>query len=90
MGEERDQFKSFRRQLGHLMDRCRLTAYGLGKETSIDPTFIYRLLSGERNPSRSTVLNLAQALYEYSTVITQRDAERLIQSSGFPPPRRVP
>ena len=45
-------------------------------------------LSGERNPRRGTVLNLAQALYKYSTVITQRDAERLIQSSGFPPPRR--
>ena len=82
---QRDRSKKFRKRLKKLMDRCKLTAYGLGKLSHVD---IYRILKGEGRPSRQSVLAIAAALFEYSTVITERDVQVLINSSGYPPPRR--
>jgi len=72
------------------MDKCKLTAYGLGQLSNVDAAFMYRILKGEGWPSRQTVLAIASALYDYSTVITEGDVQALIKSSGYPPPRQFP
>ena len=78
------------RRLKKLMDKCQLTPYGLGQLAGVDASHIYRIVNGERRPSRSTMLAMAQALHEYSSLITERDINNLIKYSGFPPPRRFP
>ena len=89
MFSEKDKYRKFRAYLKKLMDKCQLTAYGLGQISKLVPTFIRRLSSGQRNPSRRTVLKIAASLRDYSTVITDRDIELLIKVSGFPPPRNL-
>ena len=89
MFSEEDKYRKFRAYLKTLMDKCQLTAYGLGQISTLDPTFIRRIASGQRNPSRHTVLKIAASLRDYSTVITDRDTELLIKVSGFPPPRNL-
>ena len=84
MFSEKDKYRKFRAYLKKLMDKCQLTAYGLGQISKLDPTFLRRILSGQRNPSRRTVLKIAASLRDYSTVITDRDIELLIKVSGFP------
>ena len=88
MNNKQDRFKNFRKYLRKLMARCQVTAYGLAQMADINPSTIYRLLKGERMPSRHTVIRLAQALYEYSTIVTERDAQRHVDYDGYPPPRR--
>jgi predicted transcriptional regulator len=70
MFSEKDKHRKFRAYLKKLMDKCQLTAYGLGQISKLDPTFIRRISSGQRNPSRRTVLKIAAALRDYSTVVT--------------------
>jgi len=89
MFSEKDKYRKFRAYLKKLMDKCQLTAYGLGQISKLDPTFIRRISSGQRNPSRRTVLQIAVALRDYSTVVTDGDVELLIKVSGFPPPRNL-
>ena len=88
MVNKQDRFKNFRNYLRKLMARCQVTAYGLAQLAGIDPSTIYRVLKGERIPSRDTVFRLAQALFEYSAIVNERDAQRLVDLSGYPPPRR--
>ena len=76
MFSEKDKYRKFRAYLKKLMDKCQLTAYGLGQISTLDPTFIRRIASGQRNPSRRTVLQIAVALRDYSTVITDGDIDR--------------
>ena len=87
MKARNDRFRNFRKQLLRLMERCQLSAYGLARITEYDGTFIKRLVVGERNPSRRTVLRIAKELYDYTTLISNADVDRLIKASGFPPPR---
>ena len=82
--------KKFCKYLKKLMDKCQLTPYGLGQIAGVDPSHVYRIVHGEGRPSRSTMLAMAQALHEYSSVITEKDMDHLIKYSGFPPPRRFP
>ena len=89
MFSQKDKHRKFRAYLKKLMDKCQLTAYGLGQISKLDPTFIRRISSGQRNPSRRTVLKIAAALRDYSTVVTDGDVELLIKVSGFPPPRNL-
>ena len=89
MCSEKDKYRKFRGYLKKLMDKCQLTAYGLGQISKLDPTFLRRISSGQRNPSRRTVLQIAVALRDYSTVITDGAVELLIKVSGFPPPRNL-
>ena len=84
MFSEKDKYREFRAYLKKLMDKCQLTAYGLGQISTLDPTFIRRIASGQRNPSRRTVLKIAASLRDYSTVITDRAMEWLSRSPGAP------
>ena len=88
MNHKKDRFKNFRNYLRKLMTRCQVTTYRLSQIAGVDSSTIYRVIKGERIPNRHTVFRLAQALYEYSTIVTERDAQRLIDHSGYPPPRR--
>ena len=88
MVNKQDRFKNFRNYLRKLMARCQITGYGLAQIAGIHPSTIYRMLNGDRVPSRDTVFRLAQALYEYSTIVSEPDAQRLIDYAGYPPPRR--
>ena len=85
----KDRFGKFRKELLALMKKCQLSPYGLSRLTELDPTFIKRVVIGERNPSRKTVLLIAKELYAYTSQITDADIDRLIKASGFPPPRRL-
>ena len=79
----------FQRHLRDMMDRCQISAYALGNMSRADPSYVLRLLSGERqNPSRDVVISMAQALQEYSTMISDEDVDRLIEYSGHVPLRR--
>ena len=83
----KDKPRKFRNHLKKLMEKCQLTAYGLGEISRCDPTFIRRILLGQRNASRRTVLMLAVAIRDYSTVVSDRDIELFIKFSGIAPPR---
>ena len=85
----RDPQTKFQRHLRHLMGRCQLTAYALGGMSYTDPTYISRLLIGERQkPSRDAVIRLASAMADYSTVISNEDVDRLLEDAGHVPLRR--
>lgn len=53
------EFSSTLRNLAKL---CGKSEYELANLTGLDPSFIHRLMSGEKNPSSSTVMKLAIAL----------------------------
>ena len=89
MDVPKDRFRKFRRELQNQMKTCQLSAYALGRLTGLDPTFIKKLVVGERNPSRKTVLLIAQEIGEYTSLISGSDVDRLIKGSGFPPPRNI-
>ena len=87
MFSEKDKHRRFRDHLKKLMKKCQLTAYGLGGISNCDSTFIRRIVLGQRIPRRRTVLKIAVAFRDYSTVISDRDIELLIKFSGIAPPR---
>ena len=86
---KKDRFLKFRRELEKQMITCQLSAYALGCLTGLDPTFIKKLVVGERCPSRKTVLLVATELREYTSLISDADVHRLIKASGYPPPRNI-
>ena len=88
MNQRNDRFKNFRNYLRKLMARCQITAYRLALMADLSPGTITRILKGDRVPSRDKVFKLAQTLYGYTTLISERDAQRIVDHSGYPPPRR--
>jgi len=88
MNRKIDRFKKFRKYLGKLMARCQITAYRLAQMADLSPGTISKILKGDRVPSRDTVFKLARVFFEYTTLISERDAQRLVDYSGYPPPRR--
>lgn len=52
----------FATTLRNLAKLCGKSEYELANLTGLDPSFIHRLMSGEKNPSSSTVMKLAIAL----------------------------
>ncbi len=89
MNVPKDRFRKFRGELQNQMKTCQLSAYALAGLTGLDPTFIKKLVAGERNPSRKTVLLMAKEFRDYTSLISDSDVARLIKASGFPPPRNV-
>ena len=76
----------FQRQLEKLRKKCNLTVYGLAALADVDPTYVRRLINGERrNPGRFVVIRLAEAMEEYSSAISSRDVNRLIRYGGHRP-----
>ena len=89
MDVPKDRFRNYRKQLQKQMKTCQLSAYALGRLTGLDPTFIKKLVVGDRNPSRKTVLLIAKEIRDYTSLISDSDVDRLIKASGFPPPRNI-
>lgn len=54
-----NEFASTLRKLAQL---CGKSEYELSKQSGLDPSFVHRLMSGEKNPSSATVMKLAIAL----------------------------
>ena len=88
MNEKYGRFKKFRKYLRKLMASCQITAYRLAQMADLSPSTITRILKGDRVPSRGTVFKLAQVIFEYTALISERDAQRLVDHSGYPLPRR--
>ena len=85
----REPQTSFQRHLRDMMTRCQISAYALGNMSGVYPSYVTRLLSGERqNRSRGVVIDMAAAMLEYSPVISDEDFDRLIEYSGHVPLRR--
>ena len=89
MAVKKDRFRKFRKELLQLMKKCQLSPYGLSRLTQLDSTFIKRVVNGERNPSRNTVLLIAKEFRDYTSLVSDADVDRLIKASGFPPPRSI-
>ena len=89
MNVPKDRFRKYRRELKKQMETCQLSAYALGRLTELDPTFIKKVVVGDRYPSRKTVLLIAKAISEYTSLISDTDIHRLNKASGFPPPRKL-
>ncbi len=90
VGRLKDTPGLFGEHLKELMERCRLSPYGLAKMVEVDDTHLRRLLRGEKsNPRRDLVARLANELYQFSDV-SARDVERLFKLAGYGPlpPRR--
>lgn len=54
--------REFANTLTKLARLCGKSEYELSNLTGLDPSFIHRLMSGEKNPSSATVMRLAVAL----------------------------
>ncbi len=79
----------FRRHLNKLRKRCRLTDYGLAFIADVDPTYLRKLLTGERKkPSRRLVWRIADAILEYTSAISEKDVDKLIEYAGHAPINR--
>ena len=89
MFSRKDKLGEFRHHLKKLMEKCRLSGYGLAQISGSDGSYILRVLKAERNPSRQWVFKITVALRDYSPVISDRDVQLLIKFSGFPPPHSL-
>lgn len=78
----KDRFGKYRKELQKLLKRCQLIAYALGRITGLDPTFIKKLVVGDRNSSRKTVPLIAKEIRVYTSLISDSDIDRLIKASG--------
>jgi transcriptional regulator with XRE-family HTH domain len=87
---KRDTAVEFARVLAQLRNKARLTRYALAQESQVDPGYLARLERAEkRRPSRRVVLRLGQALLDNSGDITLEDVDRLLESAGHGPLRRI-
>lgn len=76
---------AFQRKLNELIRKSGVAPYSLAAVHHEDPSYIYKLMSGERRkPSRESARRLATALLECSDKISEEDANRLIRTAGFP------
>lgn len=87
---EKDEVTTFQKLLKELMDRCQLTTNGLARESGVDDRYIHRLLIGvQRRPGRKVVQSLGEGMMNFTSRVTEKDADRLIKLAGHPPlPRR--
>lgn len=79
----------FQHVLNELIRKSGVTAYAIAAVHNEDPSYIYKLMKGERRkPSRETVTKMAIALMECSHKISKKHADRLLRSAGYPPLKR--
>ena len=79
----------FKRELNKQIKKSGVTPYAVAAYYDRDPGFIYKLMKGERRkPSRESVTRIATALMECSSKISEKDANRLMRTAGYPPLKR--
>jgi predicted transcriptional regulator len=79
----------FPRVLKKLRTKSGKSRYELSKLTALDQAFLGRLETGEKNPSRDTVLKLGFALVHNNTAITLDDIDELLLAAEFAPLRKL-
>lgn len=76
----------FQRVLNELVRKSGVTAYAIAGFHGWDSSYLYKMMRGERGkPGRELVEMIATALMAYSPRISEKDANRLMQSAGYPP-----
>ena len=66
-----------------LLEKTRISCYQIGKYTNIDPAYLSRLKSGEKdNPSSTIIMKVSLAIVHLSNNITINDIEELYNSVG--------
>lgn len=79
----------FQRELNKQVQKSGMTPYAIAAFHHQNPSYIYKLMKGDRQkPSRETVTEIATALTECSGKISEKDADRLLRSAGYPPLKR--
>jgi transcriptional regulator with XRE-family HTH domain len=81
---KRDKFSE---TLYILRTRTGKSRYRLWQLTGLDQAFLSRLETGEKNPSRNTVLLLGLALVHDCNQISCNDVDELLISAGYAPLR---
>jgi transcriptional regulator with XRE-family HTH domain len=79
----------FARVLKKLRARSGKSRYELSKLTALDQAFLGRLETGEKNPSRDTVLKLGFALVHNNNTVTLDDIDELLLAAEFAPLRKL-
>ena len=80
---------AFQRELIRLIRKSGVTPYSLAAFHSADPSYIYKFMSGERRkPSLESARRIATALLECSDKISEKDANHLMHTAGFPSLKR--
>ncbi len=80
---------AFQHELNRLIRKSGVARYSLPSFHHEDPSYIYKLMSGERRkPSRESARRIATALLECSHKISKKDADRLMRSAGYSPLKR--
>ena len=66
-----------------LLEKTRISCYQIGKYTNVDPAYLSRLKSGEKdNPSPTIIMKISLAIVHLGNNITINDIEELYNSVG--------
>lgn len=66
-----------------LLEKAEISCYQIGKYTNIDPAYLSRLKSGEKdNPSPTIIMKISLAIVHLGNNITINDIEGLYNSVG--------
>ena len=66
-----------------LLEKTRISCYQIGKYTNVDPAYLSRLKSGEKdNPSPTIIMKISLAIVNLGNNITIHDIEELYNSVG--------
>ena len=79
----------FGKKLQRLREKAGKSRYELSKLTALDQAFLGRLETGEKNPSRDTILKLGFALVHNNNTITLDDIDELLLAAEFAPLRKL-
>ncbi len=80
---------NFGENLRYLRTKAGKSRYRLWQLTGLDQAFLARLESGEKNPSRNTVVMLGLALVHSCDRITCEDIDELLLAAGYAPLRDI-
>ena len=75
----------FGKKLQQLREKAGKSRYELSKLSGLDQAFIGRLETGEKNPSRNTVIRLGIALVRGNTKVSLFDIDELLITAEFAP-----
>lgn len=69
-----------------MREKAGLTYSQLARLAGTDRSYLRRLEVGEsRNPGHDTLIDLAEALVDYTKLFTEDDVDRVLKAAGFPP-----
>ena len=74
-----------------MREKADITYSQLARLARVDKSYLRRLELGEsRHPGRQTLIDLSEALVDYTKMFDERDVDRVLKAAGFAPaPLRV-